>query len=163
MKRKSESELDIKGLIIIIIVLVVLVGLVYLLTVGAQKLGWFNEHYTKPEVQEAVISYENINAGTIFDRSDNEYYVAIADFSDKNNIYLDSLISKYKEKEDSLPVYVVDLSDGLNSSIKSEENNTFATKVSELKVKDNTLIKITNGNNAGYLVGDESIKSELGL
>ena len=105
MNKKNKnvtSEMDIKGLIIIVCVLVVIAVVAYLLTVGAQKLGWFDEGYYKPEVPEAVISYDNINAGTIFNRKDKEYYVLIADFSDKESVYVNSLGSLYKEKEDSI-------------------------------------------------------------
>ncbi len=165
MNKKNKnvtSEMDIKGLIIIVCVLVVIAVVAYLLTVGAQKLGWFDEGYYKPEVPEAVISYDNINAGTIFNRKDKEYYVLIADFSDKESVYVNSLGSLYKEKEDSLPLYFVDTGDNINSSIVGSESKN-AQDIKGLKVNGHTLIKISNGKNVKFVTGDENIKKELGL
>ena len=92
-KKKTKNESvemnDIKKLSIIVGVIVVAFGIVYGLTVGATKLGLFEPHYTKPEAADAVISYEKINAGTILNRSDSEYYVVIADFSDNKNVYIE--------------------------------------------------------------------------
>ncbi len=162
-KKKVNEEMDVKGLVIITVVLCVLVLLIYLLTLGAQKLGWFNEGYVSKEVTNAVISYEKINAGTVFKRSDSEYYVFIADLKSDKSIYSSTLVDIYKNKEGSIPLYIVDLSEGLNKFIISEENNYNANNASELKVKDNTLIKIQNGARVSYVTGDDAIKSELGL
>ena len=132
-KKKVNEEMDVKGLVIITVVLCVLVLLIYLLTLGAQKLGWFNERYVPKEVANAV------------------------------SIYSSTLVDIYKNKEESIPLYIVDLSEGLNKFIISEENNYNANNASELKVKDNTLIKIQNGARVSYVTGDDAIKSELGL
>lgn len=56
---------------------------------------------------------------------------------------------------------MVDLSDELNKSIISDTNNTKAKKASELKVKDLTLLKITNGKIEKYITGIENIETEL--
>lgn len=164
-KKKSKNESvemnDIKKLSIIVGVIVVAFGLVYGLTVGATKLGLFEPHYTKPEAADAVISYEKINAGTILNRSDSEYYVVIADFSDNKNVYIESLISSYKQKETKLPIYIVDLSDGLNKSIVGENDNIGASTVSEMSVKSETLLKVSNKKITKYLVKLEDIESEL--
>ena len=161
MKEKTNDLSELKGLVKIIIVLVIAFLVMYLLTVGATKLGWFDIGYTKPEIAESVINYDKIIAGSIFDKKDTDYYVAIADFSGTNNIYYESIISNYKEKESKLPIYYVDLSDELNKSIISEENNTKATNASELKIKDVTLIKITNKKVSKYIIGIDDILNEL--
>ena len=49
----------------------------------------------------------------------------------------------------------------LNKSIISDTNNTKAKKASELKVKDLTLLKITNGKIEKYITGIENIETEL--
>lgn len=159
MKEKTNDLSELKGLGKIIIVLSIIFIVMYLLTIGATKLGWFETGYTKPSVSESVISYEKIIAGSILDKKDKEYYVAIADFS--NNMYYSSIISTYKDKEDKLPIYYVDLSDELNKSIISNEDNTKAKSVSELKVKDLTLIKVSNNKISKYITGISNIENEL--
>ena len=56
MKNTSSVDFDVKGAIILVSVLTFVVILIYGLTIGAQKLGWFNEGYNKPEISNAVIS-----------------------------------------------------------------------------------------------------------
>ena len=71
--KKVETKVDpkevtrkfIKDFIVLVIVLISVFGMVYLLTVGARKLGWFDERYTAPSVDEASISYEYIEASSV--------------------------------------------------------------------------------------------------
>ncbi len=161
--KSVEKEMNIKGLVIIICVLLVVLGLIYVLTIGAQHLGWFDVGYTKPEVGNAVISYDSIMAGTIFDRSESEYYVLIADFDSRDTVYVSGLISSYKNKENVLPLYVVNTADKLNSSIVSDTANSMAQSVEDLKVSESTLIKISNHRNVMFVTGDANIKTELAL
>ena len=80
--KKTENLSELKGLGKILLILVVAFIAMYLITLGANKAGLFDPGYNKPEVSDAVISYENIMAGTIFNREGN-YYVAILDSKDK--------------------------------------------------------------------------------
>ena len=92
--KKSEDLSELKGLGKILLILVVAFIAMYLITLGANKAGLFDPGYNKPEIGDAVISYENIMAGTIFNREGN-YYVAILDSKDKMNTYYESVISNY--------------------------------------------------------------------
>lgn len=161
---KKEEVVDnsklVKELIIIVIIIAAVFGIVYLLTVGATKLGWFDPHYIKPDAPEAIISYENIEVGTMFDRIEEEYYVILSD-GEKDSYYLSSLTSNYEEKDDALKIYTVDLSDGLNSSVVSNESNTTSSKVTELKINDTTLIHVRNGQNVESFVGIDNIANVL--
>ena len=159
-KEETNQKDSIKELCIIVIVIAAVFGIVYLLTVGATKLGWFDPHYTKPSVEDATISFENIEVGTMFDRIEEEYFVILSD-GEKDNYYLTSLISNYKEKDDALKIYTVDLSDGLNSSVVSNESNTISSKVAELKINDTTLIHVRNGQNIESFVGVDNIAKVL--
>ena len=60
-----------------------------------------------------------------------------------------------------IPVYKVDMSKEENSKYKSESANKNAKNVSELKINDITLIKITNGKISSYIIGRESIEEYL--
>lgn len=159
-KEEVKKDETIKDFIIIVLVLTIAFLVIWALTLGAKRLGWFNQHYSKPEVEDAIISYDNIELGTIFNRSESEYYVALFD-GEKDEMYLNTLITNYKEKENALKVYIVDLSEGLNSSALSEENNTNTSKVNELKINDTTLIHVRNGQNIEAIVGIDNIANAL--
>lgn len=161
--KKVQEELDIKGIVILFSVLIGIVILIYLLTLGAQKIGLFDEGYTKPEVKTPIISYEKILAGNVFNMKDETYYVMIADFEDLDSVYFSSLGSLYKDKKDSLPLYTVDLSEGMNKKIIGENINREAQSASELSVGAQTLIKIQNGRNVKYIDNVEDVKTELGI
>lgn len=158
--KKSEDLSELKGLGKILLILVGAFIIMYLITLGANKAGLFDPGYNKPEVSDAVISYENIMAGTIFNR-EGSYYVAILDSKDKMNTYYESVISNYQKKEDKTPLYVVDLSDELNKSIIGEEDNIKASSLSDMSVKSSTLLLIKNGKIVKYLIDMDSIESEL--
>ena len=153
--KKSEDLSELKGLGKILLILVVAFIAMYLITLGANKAGLFDPGYNKPEVGDAVISYENIMAGTIFNREGN-YYVAILDSNDKMNTYYESVISNYQN-----PLYVVDLSDELNKSIIGEEDNIKASSLSDMSVKSSTLLLIKNGKIVKYIIDMDTIESEL--
>lgn len=163
VKNTVKDEMDIKGAVILVLVLTGVVLVMYLLTLGAQKLGWFDLRYVKPEVQTATISYDNILAGTIFSRQSGEYYVLIADFSSDDNIYLGSLGSLYNKKEDKLNLYSVDLGNLMNKSIIGETANPSAQDVESLSINEPTLILIKDGRNSKYIPGFDNIKTELGV
>ena len=162
-KRKSEevsASKQIKELLIIILIVAIVFGLIYFLTVGANKLGWFDNHYNKPAVQEATISYETIQVGTILNRSESSYYVALYD-SKNNSMYIETLIDSYKSKEGATKIYSVDLSEGLNRSIISDVAVTDVNNVSDLRINDTTLLYIRNGKIVQSYIGINEIETVL--
>lgn len=164
MKKQEKQKVntsELKSLIIIVLVISIVFILIYLLTLGADKMGLFETSYVKPEVGEAVISYENISAGTILDRAEKEYYVAIGDFGVNKNITYRSELSIYSNKEDSLPVYIVDLSDEINSGIIGDKDNKNAKTVKDLSIANNTLLYVKDGKISKYIVGIDDITKEL--
>lgn len=161
--KNYNEEMNVKEGIIIVGVIMVVVLVIYGLTVLAQRVGLFDVGYTKPEVQASVISYENSIAGSIFNKSDSEYYVVLFDSESNDSIYLSNLISLYNNKENHLPVYSVDLNNHFNKSIIGETSNPSAQNVNDLSVSEPTLIYIKNGRNHRYITGNENFKSELGL
>lgn len=116
----------------------------------------------EPGPKSVFIQYEEILAGSIFNLNQSSYYVL---FYEKDKFYqteLNNLISNYKSKN-QLPLYLVDLSNGLNKNYLSEESNSDAQVASELKIKDLTLIKIRNKKNILYIESINKIKTELGV
>jgi len=159
----TVEEVDLKGFIVVILAIAIVVVIAYGLTLLAKHAGLFDLRYIKPEIAAATIDYENISAGTIFNRIENEYYVMIGDFESEESVYVGSLGSLYKNKTDKIPLYSVDLSEGLNKSVISDTSNPSAQTVSDLKINGHTLIKISGGRNVKYIEGDENIKIELGI
>ena len=162
-KKIENNKLD--GEIISFIKIAIGVGLVVLVVFGAtismNKLGVFDEGYTKPERGEIIISYEDATVGTIFNRPDTEYYVVFDNFTENPNQYLTSILFRYSSIEDGLPIYRVDMSNGFNTKYAGEQGNPSAQKVEDVKINGVTLIKIVNGKNVKYIEGTTNIENEL--
>lgn len=160
-KSISTEENNIKTFLISVIIILGCLGIVYLFTLLAQKKGLFDEGYNKPETKTPSISYTNITSGTVFDRDEDEYYVLFIDTKDSSYIYISSIIAKYEENDDYLPIYIVDLNDSFNKNIIGEEDNEDASDSSELSIKDYALMKVEDGENTKYLSTLEEIEEEL--
>ena len=162
-KKIENNKLD--GEILSFIKIALGVGVVVLIVFGAtilmNKLGVFDEGYTKPERGEIIISYEDATVGTIFNRPDTEYYVVFDDFTENPNQYLTSILFRYSNEEETLPIYKVDMSNGFNIKYSGEQGNPSAQKVEDIKINGVTLIKIVNGKNVKYIEGTTNIENEL--
>ena len=162
-KKIENNKLD--GEILSFIKIALGVGVVVLIVFGAtilmNKLGVFDEGYTKPERGEIIISYEDATVGTIFNRPDTEYYVVFDDFTENPNQYLTSILFRYRNEEETLPIYKVDMSNGFNTKYAGEQGNPSAQKVEDVKINGVTLIKIVNGKNVKYIEGTTNIENEL--
>lgn len=157
----ETNDNELISFIKILIVLVVVIGGIYGLIVLLKAKGILLEGYTKPEVKTAEISYEYTLAGTAFSKSDSEYYVVFDEFSGEKDEYLYGILYTYSQEEKKLPIYKVDMYDGMNASIKSEKSNKNANSSKDLKINGSTLIKIKNGKNILYIEGAENIEKEL--
>ena len=137
-----------KSTILTVVVVLIFIGLFYLFAV------YITNKPEKIKIPEESISYEQITAGSTFNMSDNEYVVLF--YSRENNSDISSRISNYKVKN-NINVYYVDLDDAINNSVKSTTSNKLATKASELKVINPTLIKIKNGKIVEYIEGQSNV------
>ena len=162
-KKIENNKLD--GEILSFIKIALGVGVVVLIVFGAtilmNKLGVFDEGYTKPERGEIIISYEDATVGTIFNRPNAEYYVIFDDFTENPNQYLTSILFRCSNEEETLPIYKVDMSNGFNTKYAGEQGNPSAQKVEDIKINGVTLIKIVNGKNVKYIEGTTNIENEL--
>jgi len=162
----TTEQKEIKSLIIVIIVVVLCVGGVYLLTRAFVTKDLFgSDSTTDEEVTAGTINYDVAIMGQILNRPYDEYYVAIYNSSEGDYISdMATLVYSYKNLDKHLHIYVVDLSNELNADFYDPENvNTKATKVSEMKVGDITLLKIKNGKINKYIVDLDKMKKELGV
>lgn len=142
----------------IIIVLVVFL-LVYLLTVYITKNS--TDSVVKKTKDNTTIQYNEILVGTSFKQRDKEYLVLFYDVDKDINSTYYTLKSDYEAKDDSLPIYYVNLGSKLNSDCISAESNKNAQNASELKIKDTTLIKFTDNRISEYVEGIEDISNYL--
>ena len=159
---KTTYSEETKRVVKIAVTVVVILTLVYLLTAlatGEIKLG-----SEKKEIKEPTIQYEEIIAGEIMNRKEEEYYVMTFAFTDKNASKYISLKDTYSKEEKSLPVYLVDLDSAFNKKIIAEEAEKFTekpSKISDLKVNGATVLKIKNGKVVERVEGEEQIKALL--
>ena len=151
----TEND-GLKKFFIILASVLVFIGVLYLGVLGLEKLGVFEEGYTKPSKGATEISTEYIMIGTVFNRPEKDYIVIFDDYSKNINPYVNSLAENYK-----LRAYKVDMSKSENSKYKSDKENTNVKKDSDLKINDVTMIRITNGKVSKYIVGADKIEEYL--
>ena len=150
---KSEEikvEYNVKKIVITCVIVLVSIGLVYLISALfiTKELDWFS----KEEVKENTSGVENsILASAIFKQKEDEYYVYFYDFNEDNNMYKNIVSSKLSSKK----VYNVDTSSGLNSNYVSDVSNKKATGLDDLKVVNDTVIKIVGDAIVEYYEKDE--------
>lgn len=155
VNKQEELNSAIKTTIIVL----VSVGILYLCVIGMEKLGLFEKGYTKPEKEEVVIDYEFIDIGTVFNRSDKNYYVLFDNY--ESDFTKDPYINMLLDNQEDHRVYKVDMSLKSNEKYLSEEENPNAQSVKDLKINGITLIKVSNGKNVKYVSGSENIEEYL--
>ncbi len=108
------------------------------------------------EINDSVNN--KILASSIFNQKDGEYYVYFYDFENMNSTIESTLTSKLKDAK----IYRVNTKDALNQNYVTEgSGNKSAQTLEELKVVDNTLIKIVNNEIVRYYETEEEIVSGL--
>jgi len=160
---KANYDEQIVRLVKIAIGVILVLVLVYLLTAlatGEIKLG----NKKTEETKESTIQYEEIIAGQIMNRQQDEYYVLVFNFTDDEASYYLSLKDSYKQNTDALPFYLVDLEKGFNQSLMLEEGEEYTqkpTNIQDLKVKSPTLLKIKNKKVTERIETNEKVKEYL--
>ena len=155
IKKVEEIDTSIKGSTLVKLIvgtLLILLVLYYVVAIFVTKeieISWINDNNTENNTN----SVENrILAKNAFNQSEESYYVYFYDFNDS-----DETIEGVIGLADST-VYRVDTSSALNKNYVTEENsNRNATTLDELKVKSNTVIKITTDKIVGYYEGSSEI------
>ena len=164
---KVEETVDVgysfKSKIIVICCVIIFLCLFYLLAVHiTNKNSTSNDSSTNNT--PTTSDYSEILFGSSFNRSESEYLVVYYDKENSDlSSELNSSITGYSSKDDSLTIYTVDMSNMYNRAyITEEETNVNPKNIDELRINGPTLIKITNGEVTSYIEGVESIKEFLG-
>ena len=157
------EEYSIKKMLKIILIITLILGTFYIITYFVVN----NRKESKKE-SHAVIDSSKMLLSSLFAKTENEYYVLATMPSKYSSNYqslnydrlYENYISKYKEKDDSLNIYFVNLDDALNKNYISDKTN-ISNDLSELKLSDDTLLKITSKEIESYYVGKSEIINKL--
>ena len=158
-KEKEESQMGLKSIIIVVLILIsVCIGM-YFLTENILS----NENKPKdPGSSETVIDYDRIIFGNLFNRSYDEYYALVLDYSKDYDNYK-SLVTNYYTGTKSIKVFYIDSQDNFNNKYMDEETNIQAKTLEEIKVKSKglTLIHIKNSKIVKIVDDDKEIRKLL--
>lgn len=142
--------------IIIIIIVVLLVPLYFITTLVIDN----NKEEKVVEKTPVTIQSEKILVGQLLNRPNESYYVIAYKKDNKMITLFNNYINDYKNNEDHLEVYKIDLDDGLNKGYIKEETN-ITDNLKDLKISDTTLFKIVDGKIDNYYVGNENVIDAL--
>lgn len=156
-KTEEQNEM-VKFFIVLGIVIVLIIGVFFLskllLKAEAKDLTY----------QTGSVSTDIAIVGTLFNQPEKEYYVLAYD---TNSNYASAYVTygeyyTQKLKDKAIKIYYLDLSSAFNKDyFVTENSNPKATKISDLKIADGTLIKIKNGKITEYTEGIDKIAQKL--
>lgn len=139
MEQTNQNEMG--KLIRIIVVIVAIFIVFYILTVlttGSKK-----GEYSKKQTTPAIIQYDELLLGTIYNQKENNYYILIKEENDPYIELFEGLLSQQKSKEGGIPYYTVNLSSAFNQKYIGDVSSFDSN---HLKVIGTTLLKITEHN-----------------
>lgn len=155
-----EEDKAVRNFIIIFIIVILLVVGLYFLTVFINKDNDPKAEETNTS-EEVKIDNSKVIVGTMLQKSDKDYYVILYKSDDEKANEYASLESKYKANKDSLPVYTVDLSDGMNSKYYDKEHvNLTASDINDLRFGDITVLEVKDGKIYKSFNSVDKIKKE---
>ena len=138
------------------VVLLVLVILYFILAIFVTKdMDSSSESGNDTTVDSASNVANPILANAIFKQSEEVYYVYCYDFSDSDPNVGNTISSNLVDEK----VYRVNTSDSMNSKYVSDNGNKNASKLEDLSIAKNTLIRIENDEITLYLNGSNEILS----
>ncbi len=144
MKQKKVINKDITKvrnlLILLLIVVLLCIGLYFITDSLLSKDN--SESINEPAVK---IDYDIATIGTMFNRPENVYYVLIYSSNNDGNNY-DSILSNYRNSDNYIKTYFIDLDIKFNSGVLKESLNKNPKNSSEVSITGPTLYKIENGN-----------------
>ena len=151
MKKKNEEQITIKKFIKLLIIILIILGIFYLLSIFIISKDNNSNTYKK---NSAEIQNREILGGSSFNRTDDEYLVVFYNRS-TNNTVMDAIYN-YRNKDTHLPVYEVDMGNGMNSKFNSNTSNKNPSSIDELKIHGTTIIRFKDGKIKEYIEGDSN-------
>ena len=109
--------------------------------------------FNKKNIKTESIDSKMVIAGTMFNKSEDEYLVLAYDLSNDNEIIYSYLSDNYKNPE---KIYILDLSSGFNTSIIGNET-IISNDLEKLKLSGPTLLVIKKDNIISSYKGEDEI------
>ncbi|MDD3341778.1 MAG: hypothetical protein PHN72_06305 [Bacilli bacterium] len=161
-KNVSTAKSDeITKLVEIILVILVIFATFYLITYWVDHSKKKTTTNKNESTDNAVIQYDEILIGNILNQSPSTYYVLIMTKEDKTNKVFSTYTTNYSDKEGSLRLYTANLDDAFNKTYKSDSSKLDTENIEEVKVKENTLIKVENNKIVESIEGTSNIQNKL--
>lgn len=140
-----DEDKAVRNFIIIFIVVILLVIGVYFFTKSVVNKDNENQN-NEVETKEIEVDNSVAIVGTMLQKVDSNYYVILYKSDDSKVSEYKSLETKYNAKKDKLPLYTVDLSNGLNAKYYDKDNtNLTASNLNDLRFGDITVIEVKDG------------------
>lgn len=147
-------------IIVVVIIAVLMLGLFYFNGKFVTK-----DHFqgsTTTTTKEATFDNTSLTISTMFDITDDEYYVLLYDKNDKSNASIyNGLVADFKD--DKIKIYTVDMSSAMNKKYYNKDGkaNTSPNKSEDVMITEPTLIVFKKGKVNEYITGIEKIASKL--
>ena len=170
LTKEKQEQLDtsIKGSTIIILTIVVILIIIALYFISAIFITKeINISSSDNKTSEENSEEDNTNnpssvsnkilASNIFNQKEDTYYVYFYDFSDE-----DENVKTIIDSKSDLTIYRVDTESSLNQKyVTKDSGNKNVDKIDNLKVKNPTVLKISNDKVVAYYEGGKSIIDNL--
>lgn len=156
----TSTNDELKKLGIFLLIIILLFGVFYVLSSiidHDKKTG-----STNSEEKVAVIQYDEIILGTLFSQPSENYYV-LALKKDQSSLY-NTYITTYKAKEEAWKIYTSDLESPFNKRYlvtDKEKSNFSLDSISDLRIKEDTLMKVEHGQITEVFEGTNEIIDQL--
>ncbi|MFV0250167.1 MAG: hypothetical protein ACK5HP_03950 [Bacilli bacterium] len=146
---ETNSNEEIVKLIKFIVIITIILGVFYLITFFVTKTE--SNNTTTQDSEYVTIRYDKILIGSMFNQSTSEFYLLVELTDDPYLDTLESYLTSYTEKEESLKVYTADLNSVYNKKYHSETSSfdgqfPIMKETTLLKIKDNKVVEYYEGN-----------------
>ncbi len=154
MEKTNQNEMNnFIRIIIIVVVIFVLFYFITIITTGRKK-----GDYTKAQTTPAVIQYDEIILGNLYQQKASEYYVLVKEKEDPYISVFESLLKQNSSKKDGIPYFTADLESIFNKKFIGEQSSFVQDN---LKMTGTTLLKIKDGMLVEHYETSEGILNML--
>ncbi len=158
LKYKTEETEEMKKFFLILLLVIIIIILAFVLSSFFLK-----EEASDYEYQTGEVSTTSAIVGTILNNPESEYYVLAYDTDGVDaNSYVTYGNYYTSNQKNPIKIYYLKLNSAFNKNYYvTEGSNPNAKKISDLKMKDGTLLHIKKGKITEYIEGIDKIASKL--
>ena len=157
-----ENEEIIRFAKVLGIVIVVVIGVYFFTRAFVTKDLFKKEKPAEENNVQVNIDYNVTLLGALFTRPYKDYYVIVYDSTNKRADYYNIIVKMYRDANEGIKLYYADLGTQFNKPFYTEDKSNYQTNsLDGLKVRDITLIKISDKKIVQFIEDEEKIASEL--